>query len=108
MPEEMNGIGMLDKTKDFCKENCFWDKKKCGRPPNTEAQAKPPKQKKRRSLLDKPKYICLAVEHDLIDYIGKQAMHRSIEERKFITSNDLIREALTSYFPYQGQMQMFS
>lgn len=104
MPEECNGLELLDKDIEFCKLNCRWAKKKAGRPP---IDKKEPKPKTRRSTIKNPQTICLVMEKDHLDFIKGQALQKSVQEGKLIEANQLIREALQKAFPTPKQFDMF-
>lgn len=105
MPPGCNGLELLDKTKDFSKYNCKWTRKTQGR------QAAPKELKKTRATPYKrvanPKTVCLIIEKDLLEYIKKQAWRKSLDEGYQVTSNDLIRDALTRQFPRNKQTELF-
>ena len=54
-----------------------------------------------------PVSICLVLEKDHLDFIKKQALHRSVNEGILMEANQLIREALIKQFPTPKQYNMF-
>lgn len=103
MPPVCNGIGLKDPDSDFCKINCHWTVKRAGRP--QLHRLKQPKG--RRTRMENPRSICLILEYDLLEYIKRQAMQKSIEKGSYIEPNQLMREALAMAFPLPQQMDAF-
>ena len=108
MGDNYNGIHLLDPTKDFCKFNCKWAWNDSGRTRKqiTRLTRKKPVDSPYKRLIN-PRSVCLVLEQDLIDFIKKQAMHKSLEEGYYITANEMIREVLTRQFPRATQRDMF-
>ena len=104
LPENCNGLELLDKTKEFCKWNCKWVFKKGGRKPK---EKKDIKVKRKASGVKNPKSICLVLERDHFEYIQKQAIAKSSQEGIMIEPNQMIREALQKAFPCPKQYDMF-
>ncbi len=104
MPTTCNGIALLDENHDFCKINCKWTKKNAGRHPKPAGTPKTPTS---RAKLKNPKSICLVMEKDHLEFINRQAMHRSLEEGVCVETNEMIREALQKAFPMPKQFDMF-
>lgn len=104
MPKNCNGLSLIDETKDFCKINCMWIFRKNGRKKLEKGQVNV--QKKRRGMKN-PISICLVLERDLLDFIKKQALHRSVNEGVLMEPNQLIREAIIKAFPTPKQFNMF-
>ncbi len=104
MPKNYNGLSLIDETKDFCKINCQWCFTKNGR--KKVDKNKVNVQKKRRGMKN-PVSICLVLEKDHLDFIKKQALHRSVNEGILMEANQLIREALIKQFPTPKQYNMF-
>jgi hypothetical protein len=105
MPENCNGLELIDKTKEFCKINCRWVKKAVGR--HLSPVDMPKKKDKRKKALQDPKAICLILERAQIDYIKSQSLKRSKEEGVCIEVNELIREAIRKAFPCPALCDMF-
>ena len=105
MPEDCNGLSLIDDDIEFCKLNCKWSRKAQGRLKlNREA---PPRPKSKRNSIKQPQSICLVMEKDHLDFIKNQALHRSVKEGHLIEANELIREALQKAFPAPKQFDMF-
>ena len=104
MPQNCNGLSLIDDDKDFCKLNCAWARKSAGRPALPE---KKKYQKKKRSMIQNPKSICLVLEKDHLDFIKNQALQLSVQEGHLIEPNELIRDALQRAFPTPKQFDMF-
>jgi len=105
MPKDCNALDRIDKSRDFCKENCRWVKKAQGRP---VSDFRPSVKQKAKKSLSKPKPICLRIEKDQFNFISKQALRRSLDEGICYNVNDLIREAIVEAFPYKTQKDMFN
>lgn len=104
MPEECNGLSLIDEEIEFCKLNCKWSKKAQGRRKiDRQADAK----KNTRSKIKQPQSICLVMEKDHLDFIKNQALQRSVQEGHLIEANELIREALQKAFPAPKHFDMF-
>lgn len=103
MPAECNGLQLIDETKDFCKANCRWERKKQGAPIRAQKKELAPKNK---SKLKNPKPVYISLEREMLDFIKSLALKMSIEQGVYIEPNDLIREALAKAFPTQ-QYDMF-
>jgi hypothetical protein len=105
MPDNCNGLELIDDTKEFCKFNCRWSQKRSGR------YAKPDTIRKKplgpNAKIKNPKSICLVLEKDHLDFIKKQALQRSVNEGVSIEANQMIREALQRAFPAPKQFDMF-
>lgn len=104
MPENCNGLSLIDDTKDFCKINCQWAFTKNGRKKVAKKEVKVAKKKK---TFKNPVSICLVLEKDVLDFIKKQALHRSVTEGVLLEANQLIREAIIKAFPAPKQFNMF-
>lgn len=104
MPANCTGLSLLDECNDFCKINCTWSKSKVGRPKLDKSKYK---KTHPRAKMKNPRSICLMLETDLLNYIKSQSMHKSLEEGKYISPNELIREALARSFPVPSQFDMF-
>ena len=104
MPSNCNGLTLIDETKDFCKVNCQWVFTKNGRKKLEKRDVNV--QKKRRGMKN-PVSICLVLERDLLDFIKKQALHRSVNDGVLMEANQLIREAIVKAFPTPKQYNMF-
>jgi len=104
MPVECNGIALIDCKKDFCKLNCEWRSTHAGRHKNEneirEKQAV-------RSKFKNPIPLCIVLEKDLLEFIKAQAIQMSVIDHKFISHNELIRNALIKSFPTPKQYDMF-
>ena len=104
MPGNCNGLDRHDKTKEFNKYNCFWAYKKKG------CKRKSGELKPRKihpgSKIKHPVSICLTIEKDHLEFIKKQAMHRSLELGHLVEANDMIRDALKDQFPLPKQMDL--
>lgn len=108
MPEQCNGLKLLDDAREFCKFNCLWVNKKRGRIKKEEKpQVKKMKEARKRDTIKKPQSICLVMEKDQLDFIKTQALQRSVQEGRLIEANQLIREALSKAFPTPKQFDMF-
>ncbi len=105
MPANCNGLDRHDKTKEFNKYNCLWAYKTKGCKRKT-GELKPRKIPP-GSKIKQPVSICLTIEKDHLEFIKKQAMHRSLELGHLIEANDMIRDALKQSFPMNKQMDMF-
>ena len=104
MPENCNGIELLNPEADFCKLNCRWGKKKSGR---NSLGKKIVKSKHPKTKLKNPKQVCLWIEKEQLDFIKRQALQKSLESGVLIESNELIRQALIKAFPAPSQFDMF-
>lgn len=104
MPGNCNGLDRHDKTKEFNKYNCFWAYKKKGCKRKT-GELKP-KKIPPGSKIKQPVSICLTIEKDHLEFIKKQAMHRSLELGHLVEANDMIRDALKDQFPMSRQMDL--
>lgn len=104
MPENCNGLALIDPDLEFCKLNCEWIKKSGGRKP---VKRQPVAKKINRNKINKPQSICLVIEKDQLDFIKSQALQRSVQEGHLIEANQLIREALQRAFPTPKQFDMF-
>jgi len=108
MGDDANGLQLLDPTKDFGKYNCKWAWNDSGR--TRKAKAKLKRSKPANSpykRLTNPRTLCLVVEDGLLEFIKKQAMHKSLEEGYLITVNDMIRDVLARQFPRNSQRDLF-
>lgn len=105
MPQNCNGLMLIDQSKDFCKHNCQWTFNNTGKKPDPKKNPKEIKRKK--SGIKNPKSICLVMEREHIDFIKSQALQRSIQEGTYVEPNQLIREALQKAFPAPKQFDMF-
>lgn len=105
MPEDMNGIELINKNEDFSAYNCRWAKKSRGRKKLPKALENI-KIKQKTSIKD-PVLVAITVEKGLIEFIRRKAMLRSLEEGVIFQANDLIREVLEENFHFNTQMQMF-
>jgi len=109
MSDMQNGLHLLDPTKDFCKFNCKWGYNESGRPrkPRGKVTRTKPKDTPYKRVLN-PKAVCIVLEQDLVDFIAKQSMRKSLDEGYYISPNDMIREVLERQFARTKQRDMFS
>lgn len=104
IPEGKNGIELIDKTKDFSKDNCMWVSKVRGR---KSAPKELGELKKKDPLkIKNPKTISLIIENELYEFIRKQSLMKSLETGLHFHVNDLIREALKKSFPILSQTDL--
>jgi hypothetical protein len=102
-PIECTGIELIDKNKGFSKENCKW----VGHH-NRKRIYKPKKEyKKRLKKFKNPKSINIRLEKDHYDYIVRQAIEKSRQEGKRISTTEIIVDALENQFPYSKQKTLF-
>ena len=102
-PIECTGIELKDKSKPFSKENCKW----VGHH-NRKRIYKPKKEyKKRVKKFSNPKSINIRIEKDHYDYIVRQAIEKSRQEGKRVSTTELIVDALERAFPYSKQKTLF-
>jgi hypothetical protein len=104
IPQNCNGLELIDKTKEFSKFNCRWVKKICGRKQKKLPSARIPHKTK---CIKNPRTLCLVLEKDHLQFIKDQAMHKSLELGHCVEANELIREALKKAFPCPSQVDMF-
>lgn len=102
MPENCNGLALIDQNGEFSKLNCHWIYKKRG-PVRVEKSEK----KRRKKPIEKAIIICLPLNEDLYTFIQRQAFIKSSQTGIPHTSNDMIREALAISFPCPKQYDMF-
>lgn len=96
MPNDMNGISLINPLEQFCKENCVWSFKNGRKQKNTEKK-KVIEKKKPKKILE-PRNICLILEKELLEKIRAIALQKSVQEGRLIEANELIRETLTKAF----------
>jgi len=106
IPQNCNGLMLIDESKDFCKFNCQWTFYNVGKKAETKKKEK--QKRPKRSTIKNGKSICLVLEKDHLDFIKSQALQRSLEEGAYVEPNELIREALQKAFPCGKQSDMFS
>lgn len=106
VPDGCNGVELIDPAQDFSKWNCQWVKKAAGRP-CLQKEKSPVKPRNHRRVLNDPRTICLVLEKNHLDFIKNQALQRSLSEGVCVEANQLIREALQSFFPFPSQGDMF-
>lgn len=109
---EMGEIDALQNTlilKEGCLEfnklTCEWGYKNKGRPRldvNIKSRNKNVKRK-----VEKPKPVLLVIEKEHVEYLEKLALHKSIESKKQIGVNDLIRESVNKTYPMPKNMDIF-
>lgn len=104
IPENCNGLQLLESEREYNKFTSSWVFKKGGRKPQDKKNSK---VKRKASGVKNPKSICLILEKDHLDFIRKQAIARSSEEGVLIEPNQMIREALQKAFPCPKQYDMF-
>lgn len=102
IPKGCNSLRLHDETKDFCKANCFWGNTNQGR---KALKGKKPAKKSKK--FKDPRTICLVLESELLEYIKSNALAKSVEGRKMVEPNDLIRQALYDYFKPPKQLDLF-
>lgn len=104
MPENCNGLELIDSHYPFCKFNCRWIFKTAGR---KELEKKSAKVNRSAYRIKNPKRICLVLDSDHYDFIIRQAIAKSSREGIIISPNEIIREALQKAFPAPKQFDMF-
>lgn len=104
MPEECNGLELIEGQTEFNKLTCRWVKRAVGR---QRKEKKEKEIKPKKGGFKNPKSICLVLEKDLIDFIKSQALQKSMQEGVYIEPNELIRQALQKAFPTPKQCDMF-
>lgn len=104
MPQNCNGISLLDCQKEFCRINCEW---RCSTAGRLKSTAEPKEKQTNRAKFKNPRQICLIVEKELLDYIKYQAIQLSAKTRFYVSHNELIRETLIKAFPTPKQYDMF-
>lgn len=108
MPEDCNGLQLLNFDAPFCKLNARWTWNERGRPKKLKPQIKRAKPKGSiYKRVQSPVSICLVLESDLVQFIRKMAMHKSLEEGYFVSANDLMRDSLSKAFQRRSQTDLF-
>jgi hypothetical protein len=105
IPENCNALTRIDEKLDFSKSNCKWSNESSGR--RKVKENKDSKEVEKRSKLKNPKYIGLVIERDHLEFIQRQALHKSIQIGRIVQPNEMIREALQIAFPCPKQYDMF-
>lgn len=95
IPDECNGLELINKDDNFCKENCRWSKKKVGRPATGRTR-----QKSQRILkIWNSKPVTIVIETETFELIAHKATERSILDGVNVGTNQIIRETLQKAFP---------
>lgn len=104
MPENCDGIELINLNADFCKLNCRW----IG-PHNRRALAEMPgnQTRKGRRTLKEPTMICIRVEKEYADFLKRQAIEKSRQLGEVYSVSELIREIVEQQAPMPKQMNMF-
>ena len=103
MPTNCNGLERHDKTKDFCRFNCYWALKTRGNKRKAKEGVRPKKVTK-ACKIKQPVSICLTIEKEHLDFIKRQALHKSVEQGHIVEANDLIRDAIKERLPMPKQL----
>jgi hypothetical protein len=103
MPKGCNGLILIDKSLlAYSKLNCKWGTNPRGPTPLTQVISL-----NKRKTIEKAVRVCLTINADVYNFIHKQAIHKTSQTGENFTSNDLIREALSTAFPAPKQLDMF-
>jgi len=99
-PKGCTGVELIDYNADFCRINCRWNSRDKRRP-----LAEMPNQKKRVKYkkYSDPKRITITLEQDYYEFIQRQAIERSRQEKFPVSAGDLIKEIIKKEIPMPKQ-----
>lgn len=98
MPDDCNGIELIDLNGDFCKINCRWvgphNRRKLIEMPGNKLRTKKAQQVT----------VCIRLEKKYTEFLKRQAIEKSRQIGRVYSVSELIRDLLAKHAPMPRQM----